>query len=250
MSRRVIVPRRPRFAIGACVALALTPLMTARAQVHDSDFVLIKPGTFQMGDAHNGPVHPVSLTRSFWIQKTAVTRAQWSAVMHTSPREVRECGGACPVGNVSYLDAQAFVAALNRRAPSRKYRLPTEAEWAFAAHADTLGAGETGLGAARCDPHLERNGGMPQPVRQGQPNARGVYDMGDNVLEWVSDWFAPFTANPRTNPAGPATGEVRVIRGACFNLDLTRATSALGTRTHSSPQSETASIGFRLARSP
>ena len=109
----------------------------------DEQFSLIPAGTFRMG-SENGrdnerPVHTVTLTRSFYMQRTPVTQGQWREIMGTNPSGFSDCGDMCPVETVSWGEAQAFIRALNERYPGRNYRLPTEAEWEYAARAGTTG---------------------------------------------------------------------------------------------------------------
>ncbi len=218
----------------------------------DSNFVLLPAGTFSMGDPTDfWMAHDVTLTHSFRIQKTEVTQAQWIAVMHKNPSKFFVCGPQCPVENVSYADVQTFIAELNRISPEKHYRLPTEAEWEYAARAGTNEWYGT--------PGDERFGGWTKnnslrtthPVAQLAPNAWGLFDMEGNVWEWVSDWY--YERYPHaavTDPTGPATGTTRVIRGGAWD------TPAIGARVfsrgHKLPTGAdyNSGIGFRLARTP
>ena len=110
----------------------------------EEEFVLIQPGSFLMGSEDGGdgeqPQHTVTITERFYMQRTPVTQMQWRAVMGTNPSEFMDCGDTCPVEQVSWNDAQEFIQRLNERYPGRNYRLPTEAEWEYAARAGTTGA--------------------------------------------------------------------------------------------------------------
>jgi len=219
-SRRGIVVR-----MAALLTFLVASPTTLAAQLPDSEFVVIKPGTLRMGsslgDDHQRPVHTVTLTRAFSLQKTRVTQEQWLAVMDTNPSARRNCA-KCPVERVSYDDVQRFIERLNARSTA-KYRLPTEAEWEYAARAGSLGAfGDPGA--------LTQGGfiadypaGGTQPVGSLEPNAWGLHDMegnanAGNVWEWVSDWYGPWAASPAMDPAGPGSGDVRVLRGGAFQV--------------------------------
>jgi formylglycine-generating enzyme required for sulfatase activity len=211
--------------LAALAALALISPGRAAAQVADSEFVLIEPGTIRMGsslgDDHERPVHAVTLTRPFRLQKTQVTQAQWQAVMDSNPSWHRNCA-QCPVEHVSYDDVQRFIAALNARSAA-KYRLPTEAEWEYAARAGVTGAFGNPAALTQGGFIADYPAGATQPVGRRKPNAWGLHDMEGNanvgnVWEWVADWYGPFPTTATTDPTGPATGDLRVIRGGAFQV--------------------------------
>ena len=191
----------------------------------DAEFVLIQPGTFRMGsslgDDHARPVHAVTVSRAFYLQKTRVTQAQWQAVMDSNPSLHRNCP-RCPVEHVSYDDVQRFIVRLNGRSAAR-YRLPTEAEWEYAARAG--GKGTFGDPAAMTQGGFiaDYAAGPTQPVAHLPANAWGIHDTegnsdSGNVWEWVNDWYGPFPTTAVTDPTGPATGDLRVIRGGSFQV--------------------------------
>jgi len=231
-------------------AHGLTPPPTAK--ITDADFVFIRPGTFQMGDlAGDGdpgelPVHTVTLTHVFYLQKTEVTQAQWETVMGSNPSYFTFCP-RCPVEEVSYDDVQQFIAALNARSPGKHYRLPTEAEWEYAARAGS--PADYGVpGDATAGGWISTNSvDETHPVGELQPNAWGLYDMEGNVWEWVHDWFAPYTAAPVTDPTGPDSGEFRVLRGGSWRHPASFARSSF--RGSTDPTNTSYFYGFRLARS-
>ena len=209
----------------AFAALTLAASAPVGAQVTDAELVLIRPGTFRMGsglgDDDRRPVREVTLTRPFLLQRTQVTQAQWMAVMDSNPSARRNCL-RCPVDRVSYDDIQRFIAKLNARGTA-KYRLPTEAEWEYAARAGSPGAfGDPGA--------LTQGGfiadyaaGATRPVGSGRANAWGLHDMEGNaspgnVWEWVADWYGPWPASAQSDPTGPETGDVRVLRGGAFQV--------------------------------
>jgi formylglycine-generating enzyme required for sulfatase activity len=236
------------FVIGISTWLVPAWPAIARAQLPlDSDFVLIKPGTFEMGDAKWGPVHKVTLTRAFLMQKTEVTQAQWTAVMGKNPSQFKDCGPTCPVESVSFREVQAFIAALNRRS-GKTYRLPTEAEWEYAARAGTTGDYGTPGDVTRGGWMFDNSAGKTHPARGLLPNAWGLYDMIGNVWEWTSDWYGPYPSGVVTDPTGPPTGKTRVLRGGSWHSSASTSTSAV--RGDYPPDSGGVHDGFRLARTP
>ena len=243
MSRRTL----PLVALlGALVGMQAMP---CRAQTPldpftDADFVQIKPGTFQMGDASiaDARPHTVTLTHGFRMQKTLVTQAQWQEVMKTNPSAHHNCP-SCPVDNVSYDQAEEFISVLNDRDPSKQYRFPTEAEWEYAARAGTTGDYGT-PGALTLSAWISTNsGGQTHPVGGLAPNAWGLYDMTGNVWEWVSDWYALYPSGPATDPTGPVTGGscgngqgCRVLRGG--SCSTTAPNARVGTRLILNPSTQ------------
>ena len=194
-------------------------------------FARVRGGAFGMGSpaveagrqADEGPVHRVTLSRDYWLGVFEVTQRQWRAVMNAEPAmfQDRPPGDDCPVEMVSWDDAQVFLQRFNALGLGGTFRLPTEAEWEFAARAGTttrFGCGD--------DPDirlLSRHAwfyahaeGRSRPVGQKQPNAWGLYDMHGNVWEWCSDWYGPYADAPAVDPTGPAAGDGRVIRGGSW----------------------------------
>ena len=193
------------------------------------EFVWVPPGEFVMGsDSEHArdreqPLTRVRISRGYWLGRYEVTQAEWQAVMGTNPSEFSGCG-RCPVENVSWEDVQGLMQALNarERGLGAQYRLPTEAEWEYAARAGTRGdtyAGNLTDPRGR-DPVLERiawfgenSGGRTQAVGQKAPNAWGLHDMLGNVWEWVQDWSGGYPGGSVTDPAGPGSGSGRAFRG-------------------------------------
>ena len=218
----------------------------------DEQFALIPAGTFQMGSedgrSNEQPVHTVTLTQDFYMQRTPVTQGQWREIMGENPSRFSDCGDTCPVERVSWNDAQAFIQALNQRYPGRNYRLPTEAEWEYAARAGTTGDyGGTGV-LGEMGWYRDNSGGRMHPVALKQPNGWNLYDMHGNVSEWVQDWYRVYTAEAKTDPTGPTTGSFRVLRGGSWFINANRARSAY--RSDVTPSSRSYNPGFRLARTP
>jgi len=229
-------------------------------------FVRIPAGTFMMGSPEDElgaystewPRHQVTLTNDFYMMTTEVTQAQWEAVMGSNPSYFDECGGNCPVEKVSWHDVQDFIAALNAR-DSRIYRLPTEAEWEYAARAGTTTAFYNGnITQESCDPidpnldaigwYCGNSGSTTHAVAQKQPNAWGLYDMSGNVWEWCQDWHGAYPDNASVDPGGPSDASYRVIRGGSW-YDLARYCRS-ASRLRSYPTGRSYDVGFRLALSP
>jgi formylglycine-generating enzyme required for sulfatase activity len=228
-------------------------------------FNLIPTGTFMMGSPEDElgrytdeTQHQVTLTRSFYIQTTEVTQAQWVAVMGSNPSYFSQCGGNCPVEDVSWNDVQDFIVALNSRGEGT-YRLPTEAEWECAARAGSTTAfanGDITVTGCGLDPNLDATGWYcgnndpfgTKPVAQKLPNAWGLYDMHGNLWEWVQDRWGSYPTTAMTDPTGPETGLYRVVRGGYWFLRARYCRSAA--RNYGTPITRYNYIGFRLLRQP
>jgi formylglycine-generating enzyme required for sulfatase activity len=187
------------------------------------EFVFVKGGCFQMGDAFGDgaaeekPVHKVCVG-NFHMGKYEVTQGQWQQVMGENPSKFKQCGLDCPVENVSWNDAQEFISRLNKKSGA-KYRLPTEAEWEYAARSG--GKKEKLAGGGKLNDigwYAGNSGGTTHPAGKKQPNGLGLYDMSGNVFEWCNDWHddAYYTDSPQQNPKGPAKGADRVARGGSY----------------------------------
>ena len=214
------------------------------------EFVGIPAGEFQMGstsseaDSDEQPVTQVRITRGFWMGKYEVTQAQWEAVMGSNPSHFTNCGGDCPVEGVSWEDVQEFIGKLNARSGGRPYRLPTEAEWEYAARAGTTEDRYGDLDEiAWC---RSNSGRTTHPVGEKAANAWGLHDMLGNVWEWVQDWYGRYPGGSVTDPTGPASGSGRVFRGGSWADFAGRCRSAF--RYGISPGDRDGSLGFRLLR--
>ena len=220
----------------------------------------IAPGTFWMSNVHGtGDDTEVTLTRGFWLGRTEVTQAQWQAVARhipvyaNTPLPSHHKGSDHPVDNVSWDMAALFCAKLNeleraagRLPPDYEYALPTEAQWEYAAR-----AGTTGRFAGPIDElawHLGNSGGSTHPVARKKPNAWGLYDMHGNVQEWCGDWYAGYPGGRAADPAGPASGIYRVIRGGAVSSPVGMLHVAHRNLWRSGWASRF--IGFRLALAP
>ena len=218
------------------------------------EFVWVPAGEFQMGS--NGPlalayrggsvmVTQVRISRGFWMGKYEVTQAEWQGVMGSNPSNYERCGARCPVEDVSWNDVQAFIGSLNGRTGGNRYRLPTDAEWEYAARAGTTGDRYGNLDAIAW--HDDNSvGDGPKPVGQKAANAWGLYDMLGNVWEWVQDWRGDYPGGAVTDPRGPAAGEYRVIRGGSFGGFITGVQASAGSFLN--PDGNSYDLGFRLLR--
>jgi formylglycine-generating enzyme required for sulfatase activity len=196
------------------------------APIGPAGFVWISPGTFTMGSPadeawrRNDEVqHTVTLTQGFWFSDHEVTQNEYQAVMGSNPSYWN--GESLPVEQVSWNDAVAYCQKLTEkeRAAGRitaqhAYRLPTEAEWEYAARAGTTGAR---YGQLDTIAWYELNSGkQTHPVKQKAANAWGLHDMLGNVFEWCSDWSGDYPTRSVTDPMGPSSGSLRVARGGSW----------------------------------
>ena len=219
----------------------------------------VNAGQFAMGaDAstdsfaypEEAPIHSVQLT-DFYIGETEVTQALWTAVMgagmeeYIKGKKAHGLGNEYPMYYVSYDDCVAFVMALNELT-GESFRLPTEAEWEYAARERTstqLYAGANVIGGVAW--YEGNSGGTTQPVAQKKANALGLYDMCGNVAEWCMDWFELYPDEASTNPLGPELGELKVFRGGSW---ADKAIDCrVSCRTAWQPDYRSANIGLRLA---
>ena len=180
----------------------------------------VEGGTFQMGstdgDSDEMPVHQVSVS-SFSIGQTEVTQELWEAVMGTNPSYFK--GLKLPVERVSWNDCQTFITKLNQLT-GKTFRLPTEAEWEFAARGGNSSKGYTYAGSNTIDVvawYTFNSSDKTHEVATKQANELGIYDMSGNVCEWCEDIYAPYQAAPQTNPRGAAEGGYHLARGGGWN---------------------------------
>ena len=166
--------------------------------------------------------------------------------MGTNPSGFPECGARCPVERVSWDDVQEFIRRLNEQ-ESRSgyvYRLPTEAEWEYAARAGTTGARHGDLDSIAW--YRDNSGRTTHPVGQKRANTWGLHDMLGNVWEWTADWYGAYPSVAVTDPRGPSAGSHRVIRGGGGGSGATAVRPA--NRGGGSPDSRSNGLGFRLVR--
>lgn len=227
----------------------------------DMVFVTIEPGCFYMGsdrgEDDEKPVHRVCLTKAYDIGQYEVTQSQWHKVMGNNPSRFK--GDQRPVEQVSWNDVQQFIQTLNQKS-AHQYRLPTEAEWEYAALAGNQTrypwgnqiyckkASFDGGKGSSCYYKTGNNYRGTQPSGSYQPNAFGIYDTVGNVWEWVHDWYDNdyYLNSPTNDPKGPASGTIRVSRGGSWGSNARSSRSS--SRFFFSPVSHSSQLGFRLVR--
>ncbi|MCI5756668.1 MAG: formylglycine-generating enzyme family protein [Bacteroidales bacterium] len=234
--------------------------------VNGVSFVMmpVEGGTFTMGateeqsgaDRDKLPTHDVTLS-SFYIGQTEVTQALWRAVTGYSPTNgaisswdlSHGLGGNYPAYYINYNDVQSFITKLNSLT-GRTFRMPTEAEWEYAARGGSKSKGYLYSGGNTLSDvgwYDDNSGNNTYPVAQKTANELGLYDMSGNVWEWCSDWYGPYSSSSQTNPTGPSTGSHRVLRGGGWTYGA--ALCRVAYRTGQKPSSRGSDIGVRLALS-
>jgi len=218
--------------------------------------VKVEAGTFTMGatkeqkrEAYDWekPAHKVTLTKDYYIGQTEVTQALWQAVMGSNPSNFK--GDNLPVEQVSWEDCQTFITKLNSLTDS-KFRLPTEAEWEYAARGGNKSRGYKYSGSNSINDvawyKSTTNNSGTKPVATKAPNELGIYDMTGNVWEWCNDWYGIYSYSPQTNPTGASSGSNRVGRGGswCSLASFCRVSS----RSYATPGFRDYSLGLRLAQ--
>ena len=209
--------------------------------------IAVKGGTFRMGSndgqAAEKPVHQVTLS-DYYIGETEVTQELWSAVMGSNPSNFPG-NMQRPVEWVSWNDCQTFISKLNELT-GEIFRLPTEAQWEYAARGGNKSKGYTYSGSNVLDDvawYDDNSDGMTHPVKTKAPNELGIYDMSGNVWEWCSDWYGDYSSAAQTDPTGPATGSYRVIHGGGYFGGKT----GVSTRAGITPTDPLRNVGLRLA---
>ncbi|MBQ3247475.1 MAG: SUMF1/EgtB/PvdO family nonheme iron enzyme [Alistipes sp.] len=235
---------------------AATYADSATANFDGFEMVFVKGGTFTMGatpeqssDAGDDekPAHSVTVS-NFYIGKYEVTQAQWEAVMGKNPSRYK--GDNRPVENVSWKDVQKFIKKLNAKT-GKRYRLPTEAEWEYAARGSNQSkgykySGSNDIGSVAW--YTDNSSSQTHPVGQKQPNELGLYDMSGNVYEWCSDWYGGYSRGSQTNPTGPANGSNRVLRGGYWGDGSMGC--RVSYRNYGGPSGRGHDCGFRLVCQP
>ena len=275
--------RRAAEAFEAASRRVIAERKRAAAVVATMEFVLVPSGEFLMGSrgklahADEQPVTRVRISEPFYLSKYEVTQGQWEALTGSNPSRFKNCGRDCPVESVSWEDVQEFIERLNARAEDARYRLPTEAEWEYAARAgsrtDTPAGdlrirgrnnapvldgiarygGNSGVsygGGADCSGWEGRQYGSlwcgTHPVGGKAANAFGLHDMLGNVSEWVQDWYGDYPGGSLADPTGPISGSGRVHRGGGW-ADFARSCRA-SYRNYDQRGIFISGLGFRLVR--
>ena len=208
----------------------------------------IPSGIFQMGSSSRESfygfetIHTVRLSREFYMGRTEVTQAQWVAVMGSNPSYFKNCDN-CPVEQVSWEDVKDFIRKLNAKGEG-VYRLPTEAEWEYAARAGTTGDYAGNVDAMAW--YSSNSGDKTHEVGTKEPNGWGLYDMHGNVWESVQDWLGGYASGSVSDPGGAASGSLRMYRGGSWNNQAGHVRSAYRNADAPSVRSETR--GFRVVR--
>ncbi len=264
--------KRWRNILSALLIMLLNLLLPALDDGDDrlKNFVLVEGGSFEMGSLHENdekPLHQVELD-SFYISKYELTVAEYLQFLNESGALYEHAGAehsrihgrpgayrvrpgeeGYPVVYVSWFDARAYIDWLNRRT-GKRFRLPTEAEWEFAARGGQFSRGYLYSGGDDVDRvawYFRNSGGSTQAVGLKEPNELGLYDMSGNVWEWCSDWYERdyYAVSPVKNPRGPGSGLYRVDRGGSWSSDPAYLRAA--NRGYGLPQFRVSVLGFRLA---
>lgn len=222
-------------------------------------FTFIQPGKFMMGSPsseeerfdNEGPQHQVNITKGFYMGVTEVTQGQWRAIMEDNPSHFKDCGDDCPVEQVSWDDVQEFIRRLNQKEGRERYRLPTEAEWEYAARAGSTTRYSYGNAEIMLEEYGWYKGNSEYKthvVAQKLPNAWGLYDMHGNVWEWVQDIYNPLAYEQHSpdDPIYTGSGSGPVFRGGSWISPGSYCRSA-----HRSYFSQgNPYLGFRLVKMP
>jgi formylglycine-generating enzyme required for sulfatase activity len=218
------------------------------------EMVSVRGGTFTLGctseqgrecEDDERPARQVTVS-DFHIGKYEVTQAQWRGLMGNNPSNFSGCD-QCPVENVSWDDVQEFISQLNAMT-GKQYRLPTEAEWEYAARGGSQSRGYKYSGSSNAGSvawYDGNSGKKTHPVGQKSHNELGLYDMSGNVGEWCEDWYGDYSNGSESNPRGPVSGSTRVFRGGFWSSgDIGIRVS---NRNPISPDYRNHTTGFRLA---
>ena len=253
----------------AAPGLAAAQPITITVKGVSFKMVKVQGGTFTMGATperdgvvynNEKPAHRVTLS-SYYIGETEVTQALWMAVMGSNPSELPSTGTSValemsslyravdiyPVENVSWYNCQTFIKKLNQLT-GRKFRLPTEAEWEFAARGGNKSKGYKYSGSNTIGDvawYDVNSGETTHPIKDKAPNELGIYDMSGNVEEWCQDWYGDYSSSAQTNPKGPTSGSYRVRRGGSWYFNAGYCRTAY--RSYDWPAYLINNLGFRLA---
>ena len=215
------------------------------------NMVMVDGGTFMMGlegDQEATPVHQVTLS-DYCIGETEVTQALWQTIMGSNP-SYNQSNENLPVENMDWNDCQEFVTKLSR-VTGQNFRLPTEAEWEFAARGGNLSNGYLYAGSNNLDEvawYKDNSGNKTHEVATKAPNELGLYDMSGNVFEWCQDYYGPYSSEAQIDPTGPANGDFRICRSSAYSRYNTNNWFKCGGRAYDSPTTAASDAGLRLAK--
>ena len=236
-------------------------LMMPEVEVHDIltfevngvkfNMVYVEGGTFMMGaaddtmaEADEKPQHQVTLS-DFYMGQVEVTQELWEAVMESNPSYFQATHN--PVERVTWSDCQKFIKKLNLLT-GRHFRLPTEAEWEYAARGGNRSKGYIYAGSdiiGKVAWYTNNSNNKAQTVKQKYPNELGIYDMSGNVWEWCQDWYGDYSSDAQINPQGSSSGSARVIRGGSWKNDANSHCRTFG-RLDLTPAASPSNLGFRI----
>ena len=219
---------------------------------------LVEAGTFQMGsttgDSDEAPVHSVTISKDYYMGETEVTQALWEAVTGYSPTSdgyswssKDGLGDNYPAYYISCEDVQSFITELNSLT-GENFRMPTEAEWEFAARGGNKSKGYKYSGSNTIGDvawYSKNTLSKTYAVKTKAANELGIYDMSGNVYEWCSDWSGEYSSRAQTDSTGPTTGDTRVHRGGSIFYGATHCRCA--ERSNNFPSSQIINFGLRLA---
>lgn len=254
-----MIHQTSKWSVSIAIAMALCSVHVSAAESQTIEgFTLLKvePGCFQMGRDVNFkdssrnelPTHKVCFEKVFYLGETEVTQTQWVKVMGNNPSKYKVLNN--PVESVSWNDVQEFVHKLNAKSAHGHFRLPTEAEWEYAARAGSTGVYSFGDDAKKLNQYgwfgNEGYRGKSSPVAEKKANPWGFYDMHGNVWEWVQDWYSEsaYASSAEQNPTGPESGKFKVYRGGSWVASAFNLRSAV--RFSGLPETRSADIGFRV----
>ena len=232
--------------------IELTPPYVETINGLNLKMILVEGGTFAMGsnggDSDERPVHNVTLD-SYYIGETEITQAQWRAVMGSNPSMFT--GDNRPVECVSWNDAQEFCKKLSALT-GKKYVLPTEAQWEYAARGGNKSKGYTYSGSNTIGDVAVCSASSHSNVKSKKPNELGIYDMSGNVWEWCSDWYGSsyYGSSSQTNPQGPTSGNIRVLRGGSWYDKPLSCRVAYRNDSGGRPSNIYFNVGFRVVCLP
>lgn len=231
------------------------PVLNFKVGNAQFSMIFVEGGTFKMGgdsnsDSGSRGMHEVTLS-SYYIGETEVTRQLWMAVMgNESFLTFPQKDYNLPVTNVSWEDCQEFILELNRKT-GRSFRLPTEAEWEFAARGGVKSYGFKYSGSNVLEDvgwYNKQKSSALHEIKSKNSNELGIYDMSGNAFEWCNDWFGDYPSQPQTDPIGPSTGTGRVLRGGSYQDEMKICGVAFraANTTSKLPDNCDTYIGFRI----